>query len=250
MATSYRNTVPDRTKEAENKKKRKESKSDSGPEWPNDVEILRIALKEMNEEEEKIALDTPPDTPMSEIHTRKRAWHRRITLYLDMIAEALSKHHRKANPAKRENESVLGLAGKADVELVLQLYIKEKRSSTEQSAFRDNLMDFYGVSRNRDGIKECWCVVSHSWGASKQRIAAHIMPVRLRQLPTGPIFGEEATEELFSVKNGLMLESQIEKYFDSCQLAIVPCLSDEDAWELRVMDKHLLNEPHFYTVTA
>ncbi|CAD6444529.1 8a40c327-1e55-426b-a5be-61ecbf99b707-CDS [Sclerotinia trifoliorum] len=174
--------------------------------------MLRNALKEMNEEEEQIALDTPPDTPISEIYCRKRAWHRRKTLYLDMIGEAFSKHHRQANPtnpANHENENVLGAAGRAHVELVLQLYVKAKRSSKEQSGFRDNLMDYYGVTRTRDGIKECRCVVSHSWGVPKRRTAAHIMPVRLRQLPMKQIFGEEAAEELFSVKNGLMLENQL-----------------------------------------
>ncbi|APA11736.1 hypothetical protein SS1G_05221 [Sclerotinia sclerotiorum 1980 UF-70] len=264
MATSHRNTVPDRTKEANNKNKRKGNMSGSSREYPDDVDDLRIALKEMNEEEKEITLDTPPDTPISEIYARKRAWHRRKTLYLDMIVEAFSKRHRKTDPinptgstnptdpahptdpTNDEKKNVFGLAERAHVELILQLYIK-KRSSTEQSGFRDNLMDYYGVSRTRDGVKECWCVVSHSWGASKLLTAAHIMPVRLRQLPMKHIFGQEAAEELFSAKNGLILEKQIEKHFDNCQLPIVPCLSEEDVWELRVIDKHLLNQSHYFT---
>ncbi|KAI9641810.1 hypothetical protein NHQ30_009670 [Ciborinia camelliae] len=231
MSSSGEKTLPDRTKEEEKNRKRKDSESDNSMEWPRDVGRLQMPLKEMNEEEEKTAMDTPADTPISEIQTHQRNCQRRKTVYSDMIAQVLSRHQQNVNSKarQREDENVLELARRAQVELRLQLYIKEQRSSTQQSASKDKSANHYGVERMEDAVKEYGCVVAHIWSLSKHFKAAHLMPVRLRQLSMRHIFGQKATEESFYVENGLILEIQIEICFDKCPLTIVPSLSEEGA---------------------
>ncbi|CAD6444096.1 a540419a-50b7-46d0-9552-8dc78c9c4c09-CDS [Sclerotinia trifoliorum] len=174
MASS--SEIPDRKT-----KKRKEEELD----WPMEVNILRTALREMDEQEEAMERGMPHGTSMEKRHERKRDWHRRKTSYLNMIEQALARSHKSTIPNHNGKEKIAGISPA--------------------------------------------CTVSHTWGAHKQRKAAHIMPFRLRQLPLVHIFGKD--------------------YFDNCQLAIVPCLSEEDAWELSVMDKHLLNKCHHYSQT-
>ncbi|KAF7927583.1 uncharacterized protein EAE98_005965 [Botrytis deweyae] len=246
--------MPDRTKDKGHQKDPKAIKpSDDTNQWPAGAQVLREGLREMNEEQERLEqleLDTSNEIPISEIQARRRSWYRRKIAYVEAIQDALLRRKQDPKSTKAEEETRLKKAHQAHTDLMLQLYVKEKkRSSTQQTEFRNGLIDFYGVKRQGLDEEEIWCVVSHSWGKSNQRIAAHIMPARLQDTQMKHIFGNEASDELFSVRNGLMLERQIESCFDNFQLAIVPCLGDQNSWELRVLDKHLLKVVHTFTNT-
>ncbi|KAF7907418.1 uncharacterized protein EAF01_005004 [Botrytis porri] len=240
-------------KEIRKKRKAIESYSTTTTQWPANAQVLREALREMDEQQEKveqIERDLSTEIPMSEIHSRRRAWYRRKIAYVDAIQDSLLGRKRKAKSTKSEKETRLKKAHQAHTDLMLQLCVKEKkRSSTQQTEFRNRLIDFYGVKRQGLDEEEIWCVVSHSWGKSSQFVAAHIIPAKLQDAQMKHIFGDEASDELFSVKNGLMLEKQIETCFDNLQLAVVPCLTDPSSWELRVLDKHLLKTVHWFTST-
>lgn len=59
------------------------------------------------------------------------------------------------------------------------------------------------------------------------------------------IFGDEAADELFSWRNGLILDRTIETKFDTHQIVFVPATAAERPimnWRLRVVDQSLLKE--------
>ncbi|APA15616.1 hypothetical protein sscle_15g103860 [Sclerotinia sclerotiorum 1980 UF-70] len=147
-----------------------------------------------------------------------------------MIEQELARSHKSTIPNHSGKETMLELAPHAQIELILQLYMKEERESTMQTTFKNELVDYYDVKHiDEKDQKQLWCMASHKWGAHTQRKAVHIMPFRLRQLPLIHILGKDVAEELWPVKNGHILEAEIEHYFDNCQPATVPSLSEEDA---------------------
>ncbi|TEY54131.1 hypothetical protein BOTCAL_0242g00010 [Botryotinia calthae] len=244
-------TIPDRTRDKGDKQQGKEIKAcNTTVQWPAQAQVLREALKEMDEQQEKMELKPPPGLSMSQGHTHREAWYKRKNEYLEAIQDSLLGRKRKAKFIKADNKKRLKKAHIAHTDLMLQVYVQEKqRSSTQQTEFRKSLIDFYGVKRQGLHEEEMWCVINGSWGKPSNFVAAHIMPAKLQDAQLKHIFGDDASDELFSVKNGLMLEKQIESCFDNFQLAIVPCLTDQNCWELRVLDKHLLKMDHYLSST-
>ncbi|TGO62624.1 hypothetical protein BCON_0018g00170 [Botryotinia convoluta] len=86
--------IPDQTRNKSDQNRRKDNEMcDTTVQWPADVRVLREALRELNEEHEKMNLGDPPDTPIGEINARKRAWYRSRVEYLDAIKDLLFRRY-------------------------------------------------------------------------------------------------------------------------------------------------------------
>ncbi|KAJ1715233.1 hypothetical protein NYO67_2619 [Aspergillus flavus] len=98
-----------------------------------------------------------------------------------------------------------------------------ERDHSVQSNFRQQLLVDYESERD-DGL--IWCPVSHGWIHSDHMTASHIFSYKHGQATMDAIFGRVRPAELFSSRNGLMLNSIIEKHFDSGVMVIVPNLPE------------------------
>ncbi|RSL44685.1 hypothetical protein CEP54_014592 [Fusarium duplospermum] len=100
---------------------------------------------------------------------------------------------------------------------------KGKRHGRDQTRMRKALETGYGAS---DGLH--WCPVVQEWGSDKVVIAAHLFP--WKQVDSmDDIFGQGASEEIFSPCNGLFLHTDIESALDKGFIAFVPDIDLEPA---------------------
>ncbi|KAJ8061063.1 hypothetical protein OCU04_010140 [Sclerotinia nivalis] len=243
--------IPDRTSSKGNKRMRLRSSlssmnSGTSSYWATKAEMLRLELEEMEEREACRQVNQE----YSNLSEENLSSHNKEFIKRRDVLEGLV-----MNALKRENGLEMGLenvakctdseqAEKAFVQLLLLHFVKEPKS--QRSRFRERINNYYGTIRFLDGDEdnpEYWCPVTQAW-APDTRKAAHIFPQRLRQEGMDITFGKSVPNEMYSARNGLMLENQIEKYFDLLQLAIVPCKDNVDEFELRVLDKGLLKMKH------
>ncbi|KAE8406467.1 hypothetical protein BDV37DRAFT_280748 [Aspergillus pseudonomiae] len=93
------------------------------------------------------------------------------------------------------------------------------RDSSVQSNFRRNLLaDYESVGEN--GL--VWCPIIQDWFHSDFMTASHLFSYRHGQATMDVIFGKVRPAELFSSRNGLIMCSIIERYFDAGVMVIVP----------------------------
>ncbi|KKA18479.1 hypothetical protein T310_7576 [Rasamsonia emersonii CBS 393.64] len=71
-----------------------------------------------------------------------------------------------------------------------------------------------------------WCPIMRKWTPSKQMKAAHLFPYMHGQDTMDAVFRARKSPELFSPRNGLLISSCIEEFFDSGNLVLVPDLPD------------------------
>jgi HNH endonuclease len=86
------------------------------------------------------------------------------------------------------------------------------------------------------------------WRLPEDTKAAHIFPYMHGQAAMNAIFGKMQQDELFSARNGLIVSNEVETYFDSGKLVIVPDISSpsKPKWlgrqprrfKLRVIDQN------------
>ncbi|TGO33209.1 hypothetical protein BHYA_0260g00110 [Botrytis hyacinthi] len=76
-----------------NQNRRKDEIRNTTVQWPAEVRVLRETLREMNEQYEVMNLGDPPDTPISEINARNRAWSRNRVKYLEAIQDSLFRRY-------------------------------------------------------------------------------------------------------------------------------------------------------------
>ncbi|TGO10003.1 hypothetical protein BTUL_0147g00070 [Botrytis tulipae] len=247
--------IPDRTSSKNNKRMRlrqslSSMNSTASSYWGTKAELLKLELEEMDERE-TASRDSQHQSALSEIDLRSH--QKRFLKRRDALEELVLGALKKETEMEMALESVAQCsngeqAERAFVQLLLLHYIKEPKS--QKSNFRRGVEEYYGTLRvvdNDDAEEEQtenWCPVTQAW-AYCNRKAAHLVPRRIRQKGMDLIFGEESKDEMYSPRNGLMLERQIEEHFDHLQLAIVPCKDDSNEFELRVIDKGLCKMIHF-----
>jgi len=100
-----------------------------------------------------------------------------------------------------------------------------KRDGKLQSQFRKAMIDAYG-SRHPTEEGLLWCPILERWTPEKEMTAVHLFSWMHGQDTMDAIFGTTDTPELFSPKNGLMISTCIEKYFDSGKIVLVPDLPE------------------------
>jgi HNH endonuclease len=98
-----------------------------------------------------------------------------------------------------------------------------KRDSRTQSNFRSALLDNYNARHPEENW--VWCPILGGWRFSTDIVAGHIFPYMHGQATMNAIFGKMRHDELFSPRNGLIISKEVEEYFDSGKIVIVPDLS-------------------------
>jgi hypothetical protein len=99
-----------------------------------------------------------------------------------------------------------------------------KRDRRAQEKFRMDMIKSYGAQHPQE--EWIWCPVLGEWLVKESVTAAHLFAWMHGQDTMDAIFGKTAEPELFSARNGLLISSAIEKYFDDGKLAIVPDLPE------------------------
>ncbi|KAJ9298211.1 hypothetical protein DTO271G3_3816 [Paecilomyces variotii] len=96
-----------------------------------------------------------------------------------------------------------------------------KRHGKLQSQFRNAMIDAYG-SRHPTEEGLLWCPILERWTPEKQMTAVYLFAWMHGQDTMDAIFGTTDAPELFSPKNGLMISTCVEEYFDSGKIVLVP----------------------------
>lgn len=144
--------------------------------------------------------------------------------------------------------------------------IEGQRKSAEQKVWKTALSVMYNVlldtkpsSMIGKQLKEkkslcasgtgaqAWCPVTQVYMGMSRRTAAHIVPHRLGQKGFELFFGKNLDEfdsGTWSLRNGLILDSDIEGLFDEGVIVMTPCSSDPDEteFETRVVQYDRLND--------
>lgn len=129
------------------------------------------------------------------------------------------------------------------VELLLDRFDNAgNRSGSVQNDFRRRCIDEY---QSLGPDETVWCPVLGDFFVRQLCLAAHIIPWSLKQKTMDIIFGPESADELFSVRNGLMLHAEVEECFDKHQIVFVPSTPVPQKgpikeWRVRVIDQGIL----------
>ena len=99
-----------------------------------------------------------------------------------------------------------------------------RRDSSQQSRFRSDLIEVYNAKHPRS--EYIWCPIFGDYFPKNATTAAHLFAYKHGQETMDAIFGPTSTSELFSPRNGLLVNTSFEEVFDIGFLAIVPFLPD------------------------
>lgn len=100
-----------------------------------------------------------------------------------------------------------------------------RRETSDQSKFRTDLLDAYAARHPKQPLStHIWCPVFGDYYFPTATTAAHLFAYKHGQDTMDAIFGPTEPPELFSPKNGLIVNSEFEAVFDKGLLAIVPLL--------------------------
>ncbi|KAB8272818.1 hypothetical protein BDV30DRAFT_239130 [Aspergillus minisclerotigenes] len=99
-----------------------------------------------------------------------------------------------------------------------------KRDRSAQTKFRQDMIEKYGAQHPEEDF--LWCPILGQWVSDDHITAAHLFAWMHGQDTMDAIFGKTAEPELFSARNGLLITTVIEKYFDDGKLVIVPDLPE------------------------
>lgn len=119
-----------------------------------------------------------------------------------------------------------------------------------QMDFKTSCIDAYEAGKPREKTP-LWCPVLGEWCDRGDVRAGHLFAYMHTQETMDAIFGRRKEPELFAPRNGLLLYKNIEKYFDSGKLVIVPDIPDHPSvtnlntwitkkpreYKLRILDK-------------
>lgn len=103
-----------------------------------------------------------------------------------------------------------------------------QRHSNKQSTFRAELIQVHDAE-HPGGEDWLWCPILGTWFDADEVQAVHLFPYMHGQVMMDAIFGKKRPEELFSVRNGLLVARPVERSFDSGKLVIVPDLPERPA---------------------
>lgn len=126
------------------------------------------------------------------------------------------------------------------VELLMAYYERGvTRNKRQQMTWKADLIEATNANMPSDST-ELWCPILKRFSVSGERRAAHIVPYFLHPI-LKLIFGGEDGPGIWSVRNGLIMNHQVEEYFDKHQCVIVPAgpmVNDRiDRWKFRVLDQ-------------
>ena len=110
-----------------------------------------------------------------------------------------------------------------------------RRSTAEQSAFRERLENVCNSRHPDEDFNQQWCPILGAWTPTKYMRAAHIFPYGAGQTAMDELFGRNADnrEELMEPENGLMMcEDAVKKIADGGIVLVPDVPNDASAEEL------------------
>lgn len=111
-----------------------------------------------------------------------------------------------------------------------------------QETFRKLLIQEH-KSVNPEDKQELWCPVLRQYFPTAYIIASHVFPYRMGEDVMKQVFGHDSANEMFSARNGFLMNAQVEQVFDNYQIVIVPRgLPKDHEWKVRIVDKSLLKK--------
>ncbi|KAI9774728.1 MAG: hypothetical protein M1839_001648 [Geoglossum umbratile] len=119
----------------------------------------------------------------------------------------------------------------------------ESRNQHEHSHWKDALCHFYDAKDPEDEDR-LWCPIIKEYASSLHRTAAHIVPHSIGYSNAGYLFGEpsQGAKIIWSLRNGLVMESTMEKRFDKGDFVLVPIPTDSgqpSRWRFILMNEKL-----------
>lgn len=118
--------------------------------------------------------------------------------------------------------------------------MKSKRAPRKEKLFRKDLIEAYG-SQHDKLERVYWCPILH-------RYTAHIVYVNVGEVTARALFGEEQ-EHLWNVRNGLLINKELERLIDNGKAVILPLTNspDENRFQFFLLTMDIgrlrLNEP-------
>lgn len=119
-----------------------------------------------------------------------------------------------------------------------------KRSSTDQSNFRQKLIQAY-EARHRDNTW-LWCPIFQDYLDANDVVAAHLFSWKHGQANMDAIFGKQKETELCSPRNGILMSRHIEECFDIGKLVIVPWIPDTHGTKMEALRRWLESSQREY----
>ena len=125
------------------------------------------------------------------------------------------------------------------------------RNSSVRGNFRTELTKVTEQVRSNEQEDAIWCPILSCWFNPENVKAAHIFPWKSGQDAMTAIFGEDATDELFSAKNGMLLSSRAEEKFDNGGIALVSRASNlANAAEIKAWNEAPVKEYKIRTMRS
>ena len=121
-------------------------------------------------------------------------------------------------------------------------------NSSVQKNFREQLIKDSGAAHPNPAVDKLWCAISGSYKRKTLVRASQIFPYRFGQDTMDAIFGRDPMEpgDLFSTRNGMLMDEHAEAMFHKGFFVIVPLLSD-NATKEDIQSWHQ-NEPKRYKI--
>ena len=125
----------------------------------------------------------------------------------------------------------------------------EARNEHKHGFWRQGLIEYYNAEDNEDN-DFLWCPIMRKYNGSENRNAAHIVPHSIGYSSAGHLFGEPNVgfDLIWSVRNGLLITSVLERQFDKGYFVLVPVEpadpnTEPFGWRFILMNEKLRNYP-------
>jgi hypothetical protein len=111
-----------------------------------------------------------------------------------------------------------------------------------QIHWRSQLCKHYNFQPKPHGA--VWCPITKCFGPYKSRRAAHIVPYKIGYETMGELFGGNGYELMWSMGNGLPMDSNLEDAFNNYQFCLLPreVAGKPDEWQVVLMDESIRHE--------
>ncbi|KAJ5491674.1 hypothetical protein N7539_003241 [Penicillium diatomitis] len=183
-------------------------------------------------------LQTPPGKKIfaEELAARERRQHCAERAKLPADDPNSPKPHMRKSFMKLHTTSKMGLG--------IMTTGAGPRNSAEQRQFRADLIKAHGAKVG----KELWCPILGQFFPHDEIVAGHLFPYGHSKANMDGIFGKDASLDMFSARNGILLHENIEAVFDIGKLALIPHIPGKPDWTSEAIHEWLSSEPREYQV--
>jgi len=163
--------------------------------------------------------------PFAETAQGKELWDE--VLKAKGIRDLTNQSNDFTKQSHEEYEAIRGiLASVYDIKL-----FSGRRDTSDQSNFEKELAAAYGTTTQPGHEYDAWCPIHAGYALQNSMTAAHLFPYSGSEETMMHIFGDDAKDEMFSPKNGLLIFDPLVKMMDKGFFALVPDLPDDASHE-------------------